>query len=782
MVVLISIMLVLTGCSEGSGSESGQTDVALSENVPKLSETSSLTVLDIKKKYGTESDKSLMPMYNLARDEVFTFKFKSEFDSVIADDIISVHTDVKALKQSKLFTFTDFASFSNSDTIQIKPIDSVLASSDTKEGGWGNAPIYYIRINYDLDAPEPTKLERPIIVPFTIKSDLPVPTLRYEINNSGEFKLVWDKVEGATSYRVYNRKMMGRIGETENLPLNGPEEGYGGMFQFPNLEREVKETELSYFLSSFDPEEPDPDDYYKTHQNLGVNGEYYVTAVNEDKESNFSNVVSTINLSARIPENFEGDIGFKSYNTFSQLPKRASVEFVNGSLSSRDIIYDTDNIRIQESNKTPVYYTVKGTTFKGSVNVKDITEADIEQLKDSQLTESSTGFIEPTNTTDYVPSPDVPTIIEETETSVPQEGPSNNVTDTQKQNTEKKVEEGNKKTVSAPELIKDVEVNADSALEEYLALNMMNAEQEISLRAFPEAQNFETLSDVLQKSMYQNPLVLGVKGLGYDYDSLNLTIKYDDTAESIKKKQEEIIAEAKKIVSSTITTDMSVEQKHKAIYDYLNENTKYDDEALASAKASGFQEVDPKFNDSFNTYGIMVKKVGVCASYASVYKILSDLAGLESVVVTGDMSGVPHAWNKVKLDNGWVNVDSTNNATNSGIPYLLFNSSDETAKSLNFTVSKEFWVDSEIPQFDAKDGSKDYYKVNDLEVTTSSELGEKLSGKVKEGSAFIVLRLAGRVDQAVLIEEAQKALSVLPEDKLKNAQIGSLSSYIMVQY
>ncbi len=282
--------------------------------------------------------------------------------------------------------------------------------------------------------------------------------------------------------------------------------------------------------------------------------------------------------------------------------------------------------------------------------------------------------------------------------------------------------------------------------------------------------------------MYQNPLILGVKGYSYAYDTLTLTITYDDTAEAIKKKQEEIVAEAKNIVSSKITSDMSVEQKHKAIYDYLNENTKYDDEALASAEASGFKDIDAKFNDSFTTYGIMVKKIGVCASYAAVYKILSDLSGLESVVVTGDMSGVPHAWNKVKLDNGWVNVDSTNNATNSGVPYLLFNSSDETAKSLNFTLSKEFWIDSDIPQFDAKDGSKDYYKVNGLEVASASELGAKLLEQVNEGSNSIVVRLAGRIDEAVLIEEAQKALSVLPEDKLKNAELGNLSSYIILNY
>nr|WP_255807435.1 transglutaminase domain-containing protein [Cohnella mopanensis] len=227
---------------------------------------------------------------------------------------------------------------------------------------------------------------------------------------------------------------------------------------------------------------------------------------------------------------------------------------------------------------------------------------------------------------------------------------------------------------------------------------------------------------------------------------------------------------------------MSIEEKYKAIYDYLNDNTKYDMAALDSAKENNFQVIDSKFNDSFTTYGIMVKKVGVCASYASVYKMLSDLAGLESIVVTGDMGGVPHAWNKVKLNNSWFHVDSTNNDTNSGIPYLLFNSSDKTAESLHFTLSQEYWLDSEIDQFNSSDGSKDYYVVNGLEVSTANDYGTKLEQKIKEGSTHIVIRLAGKIDEDDLFKQTMKALSSLTEDKLENAQMGSLSPYIVVKY
>lgn len=778
LIVFFAMMLVLTGCFGGAGTDATSKTDGAAQNSPKLVNAASLTVLDIKKKYGAETDKSLMPMYNVERDEVFTFKFKSKFEDQLPSEIISVHTDVKALEQSKILASINFTSFSEADTLEVKSLDSILTSYDTAGGlraGWGNAPIYYIRINYDLDASTPTKLEKPIIVPFTIKSELPVPTLRSELMTNGDFKLVWDEVEGATSYRVYNRNTIGDLLTIENLPVNGPEEGYAG--GYPNLTREVEETELTYFMTYLEPDKPDPE--YQTVQNSGVNGEYYVTAVSGDKESNFSNVATTYEFSSRLPSKWTGNFSFEDFNDISELPITTEVTYIDGSTGMRNIIYDSD-IEISEYG-TRVGFSIEGTIFRGYVFVRNMTEADIAKLNEGKGAEASSGFIEPKNTTDYVPSPDVPTIIEEADAETKQAEPGS-ITDNQINNTEKKVEEGNKKTVNAPELVKDVEINADSAVEEYLALSMMNAEEEISLMAFPEVQNFEVLSDVLKKAMYQNPLVLGVDSFGYDYSTLTLKVRYEDSAESIKKKQEEIIAEAKKIVSSTIQADMSVEQKHKAIYDYLNDHTKYDDDALANAEANEFKEVDPKYYDSFTTYGIMVKKVGVCASYASVYKLLSDMAGMESVVVTGDMRGIPHAWNKVKLDNGWVHVDATNNETNSGIPYLLFNTSDETARSLQFTVNKDFWLDSEISQFVAKDDSKDYYKANGLEVTSASEFGTKLSEAVKGGKSFIALRLAGRVDEDTLMDEAVNALKDLPQDKLENAIMGSLSNYIYVQY
>ncbi|MFD2876365.1 hypothetical protein ACFTAO_11040 [Paenibacillus rhizoplanae] len=176
-----------------------------------------------------------------------------------------------------------------------------------------------------------------------------------------------------------------------------------------------------------------------------------------------------------------------------------------------------------------------------------------------------------------------------------------------KKNTKSKVEEGNKQAVPGTTIRADL-IHADSALEEYLALTLINGDTEISLQAFPEAQNARTLVDVIEKVVYQNPLILGFRGYGYDYEKLTLNVKYDDSAETIRSKQKEILTEADKVIAAVIKEGMSADEKQMAIYDYLNDNTAYDDAALENAKEQEFKTVDAKYNDSFNTYGILVKK------------------------------------------------------------------------------------------------------------------------------------------------------------------------------
>nr|WP_154985226.1 transglutaminase domain-containing protein [Paenibacillus xylanexedens] len=792
--IMFALTLLLAGC-QSNNQESSPTDNRSTE--PKQGSS----ILSLKEKYGTASEKTIMPMYNVAQDEEFTFKFRSDLRklNLSSDDVISVHTDIKALEASKVYALPEI----NDGSVSIKPLSWGVLSSEAMKtkgsSGWGGAPIYYIRLNYDPDAEKPTLLDQPLIIPFTVKSELPVPKLRYVIDKDRRLTLTWDKVEGATQYKIYKRIDRNRIFDPNNLALQGAENAYSE--STPLVIATTTETTFNDFMKDGRGGLGIYNDIVTTHQNSGIQGEYYVTALGEGKESNFSNGIATAPLASQLPSALKEELYRDKLKSVNDLPQKITVEYNDGSLARETLVYDTANVEISPFNETVIPFHVKGTALKNYVRVENVTQEDLDKLTQQRVADSSNGFVEPKNNTPYVPAPDVPTIINNNETtseeatdqtasesggdpseetSTPDTESQQNLVDEQKSNTEQNVEQGNQEIVPEPATGNDF-MNADSALEEVLAKNMIAAQDSISLKAFPEAQNFTTLSDVVLKVMYQNPLILGVEGFEYNYGTLTLSIHYNETAADIQKKQNEIIAKGKDVVASIIKQGMSDDEKRKAIYDYLNDNAKYDDAALENAEQNNFKHVDAQFNDSFTTYGILVKGVGVCASYASVYKLLSDLSSLESIVVTGTSSGVPHAWNKVKIGNEWLNVDATNNLTNSGIPYFLYNANDETAASQKTVADKDYWLDSELGLFKGESDANDYYVQNDLEVDSISEYKSKAETHLKKGETSVILRFASPVDSDELMTAAGEALTAVNEALLDNAQLATLGSYVLLE-
>ena len=101
------------------------------------------------------------------------------------------------------------------------------------------------------------------------------------------------------------------------------------------------------------------------------------------------------------------------------------------------------------------------------------------------------------------------------------------------------------------------------------------------------------------------------------------------------------------------------------------------------------------FNDSFTPYGVLLNKTGVCSSYAGAFKLLAQQAGLECIVVTGNLDGeLPHAWNKIKIDGEWRIVDSTNN-DNELILNALLNLPDYAADKV-LVEDERFVLDDKV--------------------------------------------------------------------------------------
>ncbi|WP_185222560.1 leucine-rich repeat domain-containing protein [Parageobacillus thermoglucosidasius] len=107
---------------------------------------------------------------------------------------------------------------------------------------------------------------------------------------------------------------------------------------------------------------------------------------------------------------------------------------------------------------------------------------------------------------------------------------------------------------------------------------------------------------------------------------------------------------ADEIIASIITPTMNDYEKVKAIHDYVVLNAAYDYENYIKGTVPAA---------SHSSYGILIKKTGVCEGYANAMNLLFNKVGIDSIFVVGEANGGGHAWNKVKIEDEWYNLDAT---------------------------------------------------------------------------------------------------------------------------
>jgi len=298
---------------------------------------------------------------------------------------------------------------------------------------------------------------------------------------------------------------------------------------------------------------------------------------------------------------------------------------------------------------------------------------------------------------------------------------NNNYVDEQKKSTEKQVKEADKQTITKTEY----PVFADTAAQKYLALSLINQEEAISLKAFPQYQNLEEFIDDLWYVWYQNPYIMGfdISKTKISKDGLTINMSYNVSKETAKKYQKEIYNKSKEVVNEIIKPNMSDSEKAIAIYSYLEKNSKYNYDALEYAM-SGRNDFYQKYPNCWNTYGILCEELGVCQSYAYAFNILAYECDLKSVMVTGTLTGGGHAWNAVNIDNIWYMLDVTNNSNCVGFPYWICNSSTEFILKNGFTLDAEFVDGTNISQFKKNDEEEDWYTLQGLMADTPEECAD----------------------------------------------------------
>lgn len=152
-------------------------------------------------------------------------------------------------------------------------------------------------------------------------------------------------------------------------------------------------------------------------------------------------------------------------------------------------------------------------------------------------------------------------------------------------------------------------------------------------------------------------------GLSYrrvelDYEKSDTLFVYESIvegkpipAERTKAKQLEGVC--RDVLSMNIRPEMSDYEKELAIHDYIVNSCEYGN-SLSND------------DSEFSAYGVLVNNRAVCSGYAAAMQLLLSCSGVESNIVTGEADSITnssgkenHAWNQVKIDGSWYNLDAT---------------------------------------------------------------------------------------------------------------------------
>lgn len=696
LVLTVVLVMALVGCSaENNANGELKEPIAKEQNDNEdfsLESISKFNLSEAQRGKNEDPFETVEPLHNVPADNQFVIKLNlgtDPFDDFRIEEQFEVYTD----RECKRKLLADVVFDRAKNEITVKPDKSswgmyARKGVDSEEKrNWGGLQTYYLLIKHDVTATKVTKLEKPKRMMFTVQSNVDIPTVTVKHNFEGNLTLYWKTIEGATEYKIYR-------GTSHGMEVIGS-------------------TEKTEFVLS--------EDRFRTVAMNTLVGEVYdfaVVAVKGEEQSRLSNIIIGDDLDdiaiSKITYGEKTRFSSDEIDTILDLPLKISVDMVkyDGDYYRKTlpIIWDFDNMIVTKGEVEKYVGKVLGTTFTVRyLPFSDLpTDEEIAAFKEkAKANEVSIGAI---NVEDQIDIPNAPSNEDSKEMS-------NKDVNEIVNNTEEKVPE--------------------KSLEITIAEGMLKHEASIDISMHKEANDPILLKDTLLKVITQYPLILDEENYRYDYCNKKLLIGYRWTKEEALKKQIEIVNKVSDVVGEIIKPDMTIEQKEQALHDWVTSRGEYHIELLeAFYDGKDMRDISEQYADSFNPYGILINGLGVCQSYAESYKLLCDAANVPCVVASGTVGSVPHAWNKVRLNDTWYHVDATNNDGDS-IPYAVYNASDKVV-STDFTTSDEYILNSELKNYVSDKDDKDYYMINGQFAQSEEDLNILFSKYVKTGEDFCI--------------------------------------------
>mgnify|MGYP004620703615 CR=1 FL=1 len=243
-----------------------------------------------------------------------------------------------------------------------------------------------------------------------------------------------------------------------------------------------------------------------------------------------------------------------------------------------------------------------------------------------------------------------------------------------------------------------------------------------------------------------------------DVTKIKIKLTYSENIKKLESKKMELEEKVGSILSEVVSPTMTSYEKEVALHDYLIENVSY----------YNYENVDDIPLKKHSAYGALVEKEAVCDGISKAYSILLKKCGIQNVVVLGKM-GNQHAWNKVKIDDSWYNVDVTSDACGKEriVSHVYFNLTDEV-------ISKSHTIDLTF-QTPECSKSNDYYTCNAYEITNQDFLSDKIS-KIVSNTKGNVLEF--RIESnAYDIQDVVQKLYDMDFNKYKTNKIKEMSYY-----
>lgn len=172
----------------------------------------------------------------------------------------------------------------------------------------------------------------------------------------------------------------------------------------------------------------------------------------------------------------------------------------------------------------------------------------------------------------------------------------------------------------------------------------------------------EEVSNVVNAVYHDHPELFWMES-GYTYKfteddiCVHIMLNFNETADDIENTKKAFEARANEILNGAAALDSDYE-KEKYVYKMLIDKVEYDEEAELHQ----------------SPYSAMVYGKTVCAGYARAFQYLMLELGVPTFYCTGQSKG--HAWNIVRLESGYYNVD-VSMADVKQSPEKYFNRTDE---------------------------------------------------------------------------------------------------------